>query len=228
MPISLGGLAAPDMGAYFLGSLLTAVQRWLNPLSEDPITMLKPIWYFHRIYLPSNLTTVPEPQLWAKFNVKYLGDIYKDNFLLSFQQIKDNFNVPNKLFRYLQLRHAINQQFRSGSPIIEVTPLEKLLRKEKLTKPLSAIYHQIGSCTQIPIGDLYNKWITNIPDLTTNQWETILAESIQPLIRSRDRLIQFKYLHRAYYTPHILHRINPTFPDVCNKCMHLSANGFTD
>lgn len=34
----------------------------------------------------------------------------------------------------------------------------------------------------------------------------------------RDRLIQFKIVHRAYFTPHRLHKMNPDSPPGCWRC----------
>ncbi|OCT98709.1 hypothetical protein XELAEV_18010940mg [Xenopus laevis] len=124
------------------------------------------------------------------------------------------------------IRIAIPQQFQSIEPHIELPPLEKVVHKEHQHKPLSTIYSCLRPRGNLPRPELYQKWITNISDLTQEQWEVILSESLQPLIRARDRLIQFKYLDRAYYSPHVLHRINPAFPDQCNWCKGINADFF--
>ncbi|OCT94548.1 hypothetical protein XELAEV_18012222mg [Xenopus laevis] len=186
-----------------------------------------PLWYNPAL---QELALVPDPHAWVQCRVKCLGDVFDDdNSLLSFQQLKDTFNLPNSmLFRFFQLRHALTQQFRSIEPRIEISALENVLRKDCLRKPLSTIYVSIRPTGRLSMSELYQKWITNIPDLTQEQWTVILADSFSPLIRARDRLIQFKYLHWAYYTPYILHRINPAFPDgfwmdIASYISHLMA-----
>ncbi|OCT80028.1 hypothetical protein XELAEV_18026845mg [Xenopus laevis] len=195
-----------------------------HPTADAILSPFTPLWFNTNL---EQLLTIPEPVIWAQFNVKYVNEIYVDNAFLTFDQLKDKFNLPNRMFfRFLQLRHALTQQFRSRPLQIKTSPIEDLLRKQQLNKPLSTLYGHVRQAKPSSTQGLYQKWIVNIPDLTSEQWNTILQDTLSPLIRSRDRLIQFKYLHKAYYTPSLLHKINPAIPDQCNRCKSSQADFF--
>lgn len=70
------------------------------------------------------------------FGFTTLNHIFKDGSLLTFDQLKQGFNLPNWMFfRYMQLRHAFRAQF--PNPItLESHPIEHLL----ISKNASSIY----------------------------------------------------------------------------------------
>ncbi|OCT99339.1 hypothetical protein XELAEV_18005116mg [Xenopus laevis] len=72
------------------------------PTSAAALSPFTPLWFNMNL---GQLLTIPDPALWARFNVKYVNDIYADNVLLTFDQLKDKFNLPNRMFfRFLQLQ----------------------------------------------------------------------------------------------------------------------------
>ena len=74
-----------------------------------------------------HLRTVPDPQLWARYNITTLRDVMPEGRLLSFGVLKTKFGLPPWMFfRFLQLRHAIRAQF--PDPItVEPHLVERLL-----------------------------------------------------------------------------------------------------
>lgn len=61
------------------------------------------------------LTSIPDYSLWIAIGVLYLSQAVANGTVKSFQTLKDNFVLPNHMFfRYLQLRHALNTQFRDS------------------------------------------------------------------------------------------------------------------
>lgn len=61
-------------------------------------------------------------------------------------------------------------------------------------------------------------WRREVPELDTEDWENIWDYPMQQLVSARDRLIQFKILHRVHFTPQKLHRIFPLHPFKCWCC----------
>lgn len=57
-----------------------------------------------------------------------------------------------------------------------------------------------------------------MPSLTDDDWEEGIQQYIPLMISARDRYIQLKFLHRAYYTPQRLARFYPTQSDKFSKC----------
>lgn len=60
-------------------------------------------------------------------------------------------------------------------------------------------------------------------ELDREDWEDMWDYPLQPLVATRDKLIQFKILHRIYYTPQRLHRIYPTSSAACWRCSGVPA-----
>lgn len=76
-----------------------------------------PLWYNPCL---KELLQLPDRNLWITKGVVYLADLFCGIILKSFQQLKDDFDLPNSMhFRYLLLHHAIQTQFRDTHPNLE-------------------------------------------------------------------------------------------------------------
>lgn len=49
-----------------------------------------------------------------------------------------------------------------------------------------------------------DRWTAIIPELTEAQWEEVMTSYVPTVISAGDKLIQLRYLHQMYYTPHRL------------------------
>lgn len=75
-----------------------------------------PLWFND---LPE-LSTVPDPQLWAAYGILYLSQVLTETGPKNFQSLKEEFSLPNHLlFRYLQLRHAVRVHTTSTTIALE-------------------------------------------------------------------------------------------------------------
>lgn len=102
------------------GQLSSAQPLWVNP----------GLPHFH---------TIQDPQLWARYGVKTLGDIMPTGTLLSFSQLSQRFCLLGwMLFRYFQLCHSAGAQFPQ-SPTLKADPVEEILASGDLDKPLSTL-----------------------------------------------------------------------------------------
>lgn len=57
-------------------------------------------------------------------------------------------------------------------------------------------------------------------------WESCVSSFVTNMISARDRFMQVKFLHRAYYTPKRLTLMNPNTPVACPRCGQSSATFF--
>lgn len=175
-----------------------------------------PLWFNPKLL---HLNTIPDPIIWARVGIKELTHKVGGKKLLTFNQLKDRHKLPNwYFFRYLQLSHTFKSQFGSDSLDIGTSPIESLLSEENLKKPLSEVYK--GLFVETP--KMHNKcrdtWSALIPDFGRDDWDDMWDRTFGILVSTRDRLIQFKLLHRIYYTLAKLAGIYGTGTGECWRC----------
>lgn len=102
--------------------------------------------------------------------------------------------------------------------------LETLLRDEALSKPLSSIYKALLPNVHTGLENPKAKWEVDFPALDTEDWEEMWEYPFSQLVSARDRLVQFKIIHKVYYTPERLHRIYPSISASCWRCKSASAD----
>lgn len=68
------------------------------------------------------------------------------------------------------------------------------------------------------------KWEAEIQDAQGEDWDDIWTQPFKHFVCARDRLIQFQFLHRSYYTPARLAKIFPDVPAECWRCSHSPAD----
>lgn len=120
-------------------------------------------------------------------------------------------------FRYYQLKHAVQAQF-PGPLTLQTDAVERLLIAKVMDKPLSSLYFYLSIAHMTSLTKVFNKWKTDIPELTDDSWEDIVFDYTTKMISARDRFIQIKFLHRAYYTPVRLASIYPGTNTLCSRC----------
>lgn len=64
----------------------------------------------------------------------------------------------------------------------------------------------------------FDKWREDIPALGEEEWEECVSTYIPAVIAAKDRFIQLKFLHRAYFTPHRMAKIYPHIDALCPRC----------
>lgn len=75
-----------------------------------------------------------------------VGDIIQDGTILTFQQIKDKFSIPNvDFFKYLQVRNFILTKYRDYPGGFGIYPVESLLAIEKQVKCITRRVYVTGS-----------------------------------------------------------------------------------
>lgn len=92
-------------------------------------------------------------------------------------------------------------------------------KKANSEKLISYIYNTIQN-ERAPSSETYRRsWETDLGiSITGNTWDKSLQSIHKISINSRHRLIQFKIIHRLYYSNVKLHKIFPDVSPSCVKC----------
>lgn len=72
-----------------------------------------------------------------------------------------------------------------------------MLGKEDLQKPLSAVYKKLFVERPKMIIKCRDTWSTLVTDFGGEDWDDMWDHAFQTLVSARDRLIQYKILHRV-------------------------------
>lgn len=189
------------------------VSGYLN--NRNAVSPYTPLWGNPKL---PHFQSIPDPQVWARYEIRTIRHIFKDDRLMSFTELKGKYHLPSWMFfRYVQLSHAARAQFPNGI-VIATHSVESLLTVTDIDRILSSIYIRLTCKDTSTLTPLFTKWQLDIPELTEEDWSEGLQQCIPLMISARDRFIQMKFLHRVYYTPHRLANIYPGVEDVCPKC----------
>lgn len=140
----------------------------------------------------------------------------------TFSVLKVSLHFPNWMFfRYLQVQYACRQQFPNPLTLDQV---ERLLTAKVLTAPLSLLYFRLSLAFSSKLTQAFLIWQQDIPTLTEEDWEDCVSSYNTTMISARDRFVQLKFLHRAYYTPQRLVAIYADGPSSCPCCRVLKAS----
>lgn len=92
-------------------------------------------------------------------------------------------------------------------------PIKRLLTLSVMGKPLSFPL----SSSSFKLTWTYVGWREDIPELIKEYWDDIIITYITNVISAKDRFIQLKFLHRAYYILQKLANIYPTLSRMCTR-----------
>lgn len=142
--------------------------------------------------------------------------------LKSFQDIQKDFQMPKtQFFKYLQFRHAISPSLEGLTSLAEFSPIEaKVFMGDLQERKISKIYQSLVTHSSPSLQHLRETWEGDVGPLESEDWMEALASPRGAAIQISLRLIQFKYLHRVYYTRVRLWRAGLIASPVCLRCMH--------
>ena len=163
-----------------------------------------------------HLDSVQDPGAWTKYGVKKISQLIQEGKFLSYGEMRQIWNIPESYaFRYRQLSHAIIAQFPEGTPQLMESEVEQMIKGGKRT--ISKFYGYLINITPYDISKLKENWKKEAPGL--KNWEEVWRFPLQILVSLRDKLIQYKIIHRSHYTPYKLHRISPSNSQNCWRCV---------
>lgn len=116
------------------------------------------------------------------------------------------------------MRHAVRAQYGGGVVNLSMSAMEKLIAEEDHSKLISRYYSVLLAPSSPGLDRVALQWKTDIPSLTEETWQGVLDTTMSSMISARDKMLQFNYLHRIYYTPKRLHKMGRRDSPECTRC----------
>lgn len=182
--------------------------------SSSKFTSESPIWHNHHLQ-SDNRPFVFKP--WSDQSVYTLGDIFNNQGLRSFQDLKECYNLPgHSYFLYLRLRSAMCAYGVPWNCNLDSHPLMDCVNFSQTRGAVSFIYNRLlkHSCGKLPITTIWEKELAPCKLNWDWIWDTIPTMSKN----LAHQLIHYKMLHRAYATPNILHKMKRLPTPFCSLC----------
>lgn len=158
---------------------------------------------------------------WLNRGIITLQDLYKDCNLMSFDELKAKFDVPQKhFFKYLQLRSFILAHLKNSVRQPPLSRLESFVTKNCFDKGLvTQLYKLLVDNHTDNSESKRQEWISDLEeDISITDWHKICLKAHTQTINTRLRLIQFNWIMRTYISPVQLNKFDPKIPDLCYKC----------
>lgn len=160
-------------------------------------------------------------KLWYRKGIKVLGDRYEKGIIRSFENMKRQFDISqNQFCCYLQLRHLLIPTFGSASavpPSLDIC--HRILDIVGKGHEALAYYSMLLLNSEDALPALRLTWEADLNiAFSEENWSLILKNSKKMLRELETRLIQFKTLHRVYWTPPRLHRAGLRDDAGCWRC----------
>ncbi len=150
-----------------------------------------------------------------------LKDLYFDRHFGSFEQLQSKFSLPKShFFRYLQLRHYVQQATKSYELPPENNALFKsLLGPPKAKHPISVLVGYFSSILDWSTIRIKQAWEGELGiEIEDKSWDEVLTNIKSCSINARLQLIQYKIVHRLHYSKTRLTKIFPNLSPLCNRC----------
>ena len=139
---------------------------------------------------------------WLRNGVVNIKMLYKDAIFMSFDQVRQEFSLPaHHFFRYLQVRHFIQNRFTPFPSPPPKSPLDSILETPSEVKgTVSRLYTIIFELEGSSMSIIKENWEKDMDaDITEDQWSNIVQKIHSTSICARHSLIQFKIVHRLHY-----------------------------
>ena len=193
--------------------ILNQIKRFL---SLSPVSSYTPIAHNH-FFVPGQLDNVF--LTWREKGLQCIKDFYFDNSFASFTQLKIKYSLPSShFFRYLQVRHYVQKNI----PSFPIKPKESIFYDLLLSPPdtrhlVSKFITALSpsdNTTPLKVG-----WANELgAAISDDMWEKSLSSIHRCSVNSRYRLIQFKILHRFYFSKTRLNKIYSSVSPLCDWC----------
>lgn len=176
------------------------------------------------LWLNPKLCIGKVPFYWKDWHAKgivLLGDVYHNGALKSFRDLTQQFGLHrSQFYRFLQLRHLLVGIFGSSTSTPEDAGfLDRVLtiygRRHEASVYYSMLSRTLGNRA---LAALKVTWEKDLGQSLEEDWDRICA-NIKKLSRdARVRLMQFKILHRFYWTPSRMFKIGISDSPNCWRC----------
>ena len=131
---------------------------------------------------------------WLSKGINKILDLYKDNILMSFDELKAKYDVPQKhFFKYLQLRSFILTCLKNSVQQPPISTLEMFSPKICSSKGLvTQLYNIMVENHKDDSESKRQQWIGDLQeDISVEDWGIICSKVHTQTINTRLRLIQY-------------------------------------
>lgn len=191
------------------------VHKYLKDISK--LSQFTPIWG-NENFPPATMDK--GFKLWADKGIAKIADLFQDGVLMSFEKIKQKFDLPAKhFFKYLQIRDFIHKTQKNIS-LPKLSAIENIAVCVRQRGVISMFYKTLLLGTQESSEEKRLAWCIDLKqEITDSEWQTVCKKSQTQTCNAGLKLIQYKWVMRLYITPEVLHKFNVNTPDVCVKCV---------
>uniref|UniRef100_A0A8C6UCR3 Reverse transcriptase domain-containing protein n=1 Tax=Neogobius melanostomus TaxID=47308 RepID=A0A8C6UCR3_9GOBI len=158
---------------------------------------------------------------WYKAGINRFFDLFFQGQFKSFETLKSQYNIPNKdFYKYLQLRHYVQQKAKSLKFYPDSYQLESFLIKNKDHKHfISKFYLEIYSLNLDKLAGLRKSWGVLLKcEIDAKEWDKILTLPSKISICNRFKELQYNILHNVFISPNIYSKYNVGSSPNCPKC----------
>lgn len=188
-------------------------------MGYDGFTEYAPLWHNRNL---QEIAVMGEFKEWDIQGINRLSHLYKGYTLKRFGDLQRENGIPKQIFyRYLQMRHALNAQFKTQPLVWSNVPLlQKVIKSDNAKGHISEIYTQLSSKSIVRSEHLKcrEKWEEDIGEITGAQWKKILELGHAVSVSPSQKISHLMLIHRAYYTPKKLYRFGLKSDAKCPRC----------
>ncbi|CAI5697422.1 unnamed protein product [Oreochromis niloticus] len=158
-------------------------------------------------------------EAWARTGINQVGDLFGQTGMKSFAEIRREFNLdPREIWRFFQIRHCIKT-------ILNNNPDPPSSIQEMFAAPginrirASKFYGMFREAHSPNLGGLRQCWEKDLGiQILEDTWKQLVSSWYVCSPETQSQLIQYKLLHRNYWTPSKLVRLKLVDNDACWKC----------
>ena len=154
---------------------------------------------------------------WLVRGIRKLSDLCVDGVLMLFTDIMQKYNLEYKgnFWKYLQMRDCITK----GKFSHNKNTLMEALDIPSITHRAAIFYKTFNGLRGDTCKTLRIIWQTDLGcDLSEQDWLNILSNTGKHMREAKGKFIQYKIIHRFYFTPSKLHRMGVIGNNLCWKC----------
>uniref|UniRef100_A0A3P9DFP2 Reverse transcriptase domain-containing protein n=1 Tax=Maylandia zebra TaxID=106582 RepID=A0A3P9DFP2_9CICH len=184
--------------------------------SSPYLTARASIWYNKKVLIGKKPVWW---EAWARTGINQMGDLFGQTGMKSFAEIRREFNLdPREIWRFFQIRHCIKAILKNNlDPPSSVqkmfaTPDNNRIRASKF-------YRSFREAHAPSLGGLRRCWEKDLGiQISEDSWKMLISSWYVCSPEIQSQLIQYKLLHRNYWTPSKLVRLKLADKDICWKC----------
>ena len=162
--------------------------------------------------------------VWESKGIRTLDDMKnpQDGKLRTFTQLKAVYGIENRDFlKYMQIRSQLTRYLGEAVTIPRLTDTESKLelmvrQKDKIA---SKVYKWINNTSGDDWSGVQRNWETDMGiSLEAEDWKRVWKTLHKVSKSVKNKMINYNFVHRTYFTPVRLHRMGVSESDLCWHC----------